>query len=118
MVGEIKYRDIYCATCQDVTSHVEVETIDGPKYDCEVCNTTNATHDETLTMHISVQSEIVWSRDEFESDEEWQKFVTRMQDIEHAKEVAIENLDVAFGNIESIDETEVTVLKVKEGKKE
>lgn len=118
MAEEIKYRDIYCQICKDVTSHAEVDTMTGPKFACEICGSENDTHDETLTMHLSVQSEIVWARDEFESDEEWNKFVTRMQDIDHAKAVAVDNLDVAFGDIESIDETEVTVLKVEEVKKE
>lgn len=33
----IKYKDLHCDVCGEVTSHVEVDTIEGKAWQCEIC---------------------------------------------------------------------------------
>ena len=34
---EIEYRQIECVICEEKTSHVEIDTVDGRKWSCEFC---------------------------------------------------------------------------------
>jgi len=108
----IVYKEIFCTECMEVTSHVEIDTVEGKKFSCEICNTYNVPQQEKLVMQVEVQSELSWFRKDY-TEEEWAEFTTKMQDPTYAKETAMKSLDTALGNISAIDESEVKVLKVE-----
>jgi len=35
----IEYSERYCSACEGITSHAMVDTVDGPKWQCEECGT-------------------------------------------------------------------------------
>jgi hypothetical protein len=40
----IEYKELYCNACGCVTSHVTVDTVEGPKWQCEVCGEYSEEH--------------------------------------------------------------------------
>jgi hypothetical protein len=36
-MSELYYKELFCNTCGETTSHVIVDTVEGPKYSCEIC---------------------------------------------------------------------------------